>query len=787
MEHMFSRRGFLIAVSAAGTGVLMSTKGQAASKQITDLLNPNSPLVMPTNFEPCVWFSMEANGRTTVHIYQAEMGQHVGTALAQIVAEQLCLDWEQVDIDYPVRSLTTPLNNTGRSFSIFLNYENLSRYAAIARNVLLEAGADLMGSDPVDCQVVNGKVIDEMFEKEISYSDILSETVIDYEILAEDLANAPLIERAAFKIIGKSVPALDIPEKLNGSARFGIDAYLPNMRYAKIIVPPTRLGATIVSIDDSAAKNIDGYIETIPLTFPDDEKNGGDITDVPLVIATNYPAAMRASKVIKVEWATNENSSVSSESLMSEAKAFIDNQTDGVNWFSVGDLEKLDTSAMELYEADYQTSMIESAPLEPTSALATSVNGELHIYSSNQRGDLFKLISGVVGVAPEKIFFHPHLLGGSFGKKLERDAIIFASIAALKTKQPIKLIFTREDEFSFSKVRSPSYQRMTASFEKKSKIKGLKHEVVVGWFPYGPKGGNAHLVPPMANGKALDTDIRVQLTSVTGSDNWYDIENLDVVTYHHKKIENVVPIRAVRSVGNSATYFALESFIDEVAHKMDMDPLDLRLSMLKGKGINAGGNDDEAVPTRPKPTNISTSLNGGKRLANVLRLAAGLANYGSNLLPENTAQGISVAGAEGRTTPSFSACVAEVHVDPSSAAISVKKLTLAIDLGIIINPDGAKAQMESALLWGLSNCMYEKMTVQNGAFVETNFDMYRWQNMMNLPELNIHIVENGAYPVGAGEPATSIVAPAIANAIFNASGVRLRSLPFDRNELLKQL
>ena len=420
MEHMFSRRGFLIAVSAAGTGVLMSTKGQAASKQITDLLNPNSPLVMPTNFEPCVWFSMEANGRTTVHIYQAEMGQHVGTALAQIVAEQLCLDWEQVDIDYPVRSLTTPLNNTGRSFSIFLNYENLSRYAAIARNVLLEAGADLMGSDPVDCQVVNGKVIDEMFEKEISYSDILSETVIDYEILAEDLANAPLIERAAFKIIGKSVPALDIPEKLNGSARFGIDAYLPNMRYAKIIVPPTRLGATIVSIDDSAAKNIDGYIETIPLTFPDDEKNGGDITDVPLVIATNYPAAMRASKVIKVEWATNENSSVSSESLMSEAKAFIDNQTDGVNWFSVGDLEKLDTSAMELYEADYQTSMIDSAPLEPTSALATSVNGELHIYSSNQRGDLFKLISGVVGVAPEKNLFPPSSTRWKFWKEVRK-------------------------------------------------------------------------------------------------------------------------------------------------------------------------------------------------------------------------------------------------------------------------------------------------------------------------------------------------------------------------------
>ena len=277
------------------------------------------------------------------------------------------------------------------------------------------------------------------------------------------------------------------------------------------------------------------------------------------------------------------------------------------------------------------------------------------------------------------------------------------------------------------------------------------------------------------------------------SDHWYDIENSNVVGYHHKRIEDVVPVGAVRSVSNNYTVFSLESFIDEIAHKLKRDPLDLRLSMLQGKGINAGGNDKDLHPVGVKPFhNISpfqesASINGGKRLANVLRIATGLANYGARVLSENTAHGIAIAAAEERTNPSFSACVAEVHVDPDSAAVTVKKLTVAIDLGLIVNPDGARAQIEGSILWGLSNCLHEKLSIQNGAVVETNFDQYKWLNIMNLPEIDIHIVENGTYPSGAGEPATPIVSPAIMNAVFNASGVRLRKLPLDRNELLEQL
>ena len=171
----------------------------------------------------------------------------------------------------------------------------------------------------------------------------------------------------------------------------------------------------------------------------------------------------------------------------------------------------------------------------------------------------------------------------------------------------------------------------------------------------------------------------------------------------------------------------------------------------------------------------------------MLRIASGVANYGSKVLPPNTAQGIAVSGAEERQNPAFTACIAEVAVDPASAAIDVRRLTVAIDVGVIVNPDGVRSQVEGALLWGLSNTMREKMTVRDGAIAERNFDAYNWQANANLPEIDIHLVENGLYPSGVGEPATSIVGPAIANAVARASGIRLRSLPLSRQSLMDQL
>jgi CO/xanthine dehydrogenase Mo-binding subunit len=293
---------------------------------------------------------------------------------------------------------------------------------------------------------------------------------------------------------------------------------------------------------------------------------------------------------------------------------------------------------------------------------------------------------------------------------------------------------------------------------------------------------------PSVNEKGL-----VEGLSILGSDHWYDVPNQRVCSYRQHSVEKAIPVRAVRSIANNYTLFALESFIDEMALELGRDPLEFRLSMLKALGHNAGPDADHVEKSIwPKWLNYSayqksSAVGGAKRLANVLRIASGVANYGSKVLPENTAQGIAISGAEERQNPSFTACVAEVHVDPASAAIDVRRLTIAIDVGVIVNPDGVKSQVEGALLWGLSNAMREKMTVRDGAIAERNFDSYSWQANAGLPEIDIHLVQNGLYPSGVGEPPTSIVAPALANAVARASGVRLRSLPLDRQSLMDQL
>ncbi len=777
-----NRRSFLISSTTGLSSLVFAQSVIAQGKQAVDLLNPSSPLVLPPNFSPSVWFTMESNGRTTVHIFRMEMGQHVGTALAQIVAEELGLNWKDVTIDYPQMDHTTMatygLQLTGGSYSVYEEFDKLSRVAASAREIILEAGADLLGAEVTDCVVENSSVKDTLMGEHISFSEILSETVIDYQVDEKDLMNIKLKDKSEYKIIGKSVGALDIPEKVNGSARFAIDAHVPNMVYAKIIVPPKRFGAKISNIDDKKAKEVKGYLQTIPFNFPDEALVFGGLTHVPLVIASDYPSAMRAAQLIEVTWDTSNCSSMSTKDIEEDAKNIMTDKKNGKVFWKIGDYKSCGTGkdCFEI-EREYSTSMVAHVALEPMAALANFVDGNLHIYAGHQVGTLLPMfMSNYTGIKPDNIIYHPHLIGGSFGKKVEFGLPALASLASISLNKPVKLIFTREDDMAFAHPRTPTVQKMSAILSN-NKCLGLKQEVASATMQFDTMFPPA-LIDPIINGKPLEGSHKIEQYTLTVSDNWYDIENQTVDYYRQKSVEKAVPVRNVRSVANNYTVFAAETFIDEVSLELNQDPLNFRLSYLRGKGLNKGSLKDEKSPA---------SFGGGKRLANVLRIASGLSNYGSSNLPKDTGLGIAVTGAEVRRNPCFLALIAEVKVDPNSAAIDVKKLTCVLDAGIAINPDGIIAQVEGSLLWGLSNAMMEKMTLENGQIVERNFDTYKWQNITNLPELDIHIVENGIYPSGVGEPATCVVAPAIGNAIFNATGVRLRSLPFSREELFEGL
>ena len=780
-NEKLSRRSFLAFSAGSVVGGLLTST--AAAKQITDLLNPSSPIMLPSNFSPSLWFTMESNGRTKIHIFKSEIGQHVGTAFAQIVSEQLCLDWSHVSIDYPEMDHHTfgkyAGQITGGSYSVHEMYGKLSRQAAFARELLVEAGADLMGSEYEDCLAEAGYIKDKLYETKISYSEILSETALEYTITDEDLTEAKQIDRSEFKIIGQSVKALDIPEKVNGAARFGIDAYLPNMVYAKLVLPPTRFGSTIGSVDQDVAKTMSGFMAAVPLSFPAEAKSQGFITDVVAVLADSFPNAMRAAKAVKVEWNTNPAFQLSTEHLFKNAEKQLINES-GRDFFSTGAFDSLGTDT-EL-ESTYKTAFVAHSPMEPASALSHYIDGTLHIYAGSQGGPLIPyILSQFTGLSPDEILFYPHLVGGGFGKRFEIEPIVISALLSMNFQKPVKIIFTREDEFLLSHPRSLSVQKLSANSSDAGKLLGLKHEISCGWINFDDYG----LVSPIKDGTPRADLPDIQLYSVTGSDNWYDVPNKDVKIHRNKLIEAMTGNRAVRSIANNYTIFALESFIDEFAALKALDPVDLRLSLLKGKQLNSGKNAGKLFPKGLVPyVNVSkdayqSSIDGGRRLANVLRTAAGLANYGG-LLSEGVAQGVAIAGAEERTNPSFSACVADVEVNVEAKFFEVKRLTVVIDLGLIVNPDGAFAQIEGSVLWGLSNGLYEELTYESGKVQQTNFDTYKWQTVTGIPEINIKLLENSNYPSGAGEPATCIIAPAICNAIFAASRIRIRELPISR-------
>ena len=773
----FSRRSFLIS-SAAGASSLVFAKSIVNAKEAVDLLNPASPLVLPPNFAPSVWFTMESNGRTTVHIFRNEMGQHVGTSLAQIVAEELCLSWKDVTIDYPQMDSNTygtyGMQLTGGSWSVVSEFDKLSKVSAAARQIIVESGADLLGADLADCIAENSIVKDTLMGEKISFSEILSETVIDYQVTEEDLATVNRKEKKDYKIIGRSVPALDIPEKINGSARYAIDAQVPNMVYGKIIAPPKRLGAKIISIDDKKAKQIKGYITTIPFNFPDEALDGGTLTHVPLVVASDYPSAMRAAKLIDVNWNTDACSTASSADFEKEALKLLKDGKNGRLSWKIGEYDTCgEGKECKKLERSYKTSMVAHVALEPMSALVNFDNGVLHIYAGHQVGTLLPNIIGqFTGISSDKIIYHPHLVGGSFGKRTEFGMIALASMASIQLKKPIKLILTREDDMAFSHPRTPTVQRLEAVISGEECL-GYKQEIASATMQFD-KLMPQFLRNPIVDGVPVESENKIEGFTVVGADNWYDIENQTVNYFRQASVEDTIPVRNVRSVGNNYTVFATETFIDEVSQEIGVDPMAFRLNYLNGVGINAG-------------SNTPASYGGGKRLANVLKIASGLANYGLENLGEYEGLGIAITGAENRWAPCFLALVAKVKVDKNSAAIDVQKLICVLDVGIAINPDGIKAQVEGSLLWGLSNALLEKMTLEDGMVSERNFDSYKWQNITKIPELEIHIVENGIFPSGVGEPATCVVAPAIGNAIFNATGVRLRSLPFSREELFEGL
>jgi CO/xanthine dehydrogenase Mo-binding subunit len=746
--HPLSRRDFLIATAGAGAAFGFCADVLAA-------MDPALPGGAPAprtgaQFEPTLWFAIGPDGFVTVNIIRAEMGQHVGTALARILADELEADWSKVRIVHVDTDPKWGLMVTGGSWSVWQTFPLFSRAGAAGRIALIEAGAKLIGSTPAQCSARNGAV--QSGGRSVSYGDIVHHGGITRQFTPQELDKLPIKPAAERHLIGKFTTALDIAPKTTGSACYGIDAKVANMVYARPKLPPTRNASKVIAVDDSAARKVKGYLRTITLDDPSDTVPGWV-----MVIAESYPAAIRATELVDVKWTPGAAANVSEKDLQDHAAALIAKPDAGV----ILPTGNTDTAAAfkaagSTVEQTYTTATVLHFQLEPVNALAFEKDGIFEIHTGNQWQSLIlPTLAKALGLPATSIVMRTYLLGGGFGRRLNGDYAVPAALAAKALGRPVKMVLTRADDARFDSVRSPSVQTLRMAFAENGQVTAMEHDAAAGW----PTQVMAPFFMPKGEGGAPYDPF-----AISGADHWYAVGAQKVRAISNDLANSSFRPGWLRSVGPGWTNWALESFMDEAAHHVRSDPVEFRLRLLTGAGRNAGA----------------------ERQAEVVRRAAERAGWHS-ALPPDTGLGIATSFGQERDMPTWVACVARVRVDRATGVVSVDKLTIVADAGTVVDPDSAHAQIEGSVLWGLSMALHEGTEFVNGQVKDTNLNTYTPLRITDVPELDIAFIDSAEPPVGLGEPGTTVTAPAIANAIFAAVGARLRHLPITPEAVLAAL
>ena len=752
-----TRRGFLIGMTAVGISFGFPRHLMAA-------MDPASPdgKVLPSEgdiYEPSLWYSIDTAGKIKINIMRSEMGQHVGTAIARILADELEADWDDVEIIHVDSAPRWGYMVTGGSWSISQSWPVYRQAGAAGRTALIEAAAKKWGITAKDCEAKNGKIISS--KGELSYGELVS-LGLTRQFTEEELKTLPLKPNEDLKLVGQQVTSLDVANKTNGKTIYGIDAKVDGMVYANPILPPTRYGSKVVTFDDSAAKAVKGYQKTIVL-----DDASGSVPGWLMVIASSFIAAQKASKLVKVTWDAGETTNVSEANIIDHGKKLLSDSSKG-SILDTGNTktEPVFEGASSTISHEYITSTVLHAQMEPLNALVfKNPDGVWEVHSGCQWQSLtLPVLATALGEDVANIVIRTYMLGGGFGRRLNGDYTIPAALAskALGGK-PVKMVLMRPQDMAFDSARSASVQQLKMAFDDKNTVTAMEHHATAGWptqvlaTGFMPKGVNDEPYDPFA---------------IAGADHWYSVGAQKVRAVSNDLAMATFRPGWLRSVGPGWTGWAVESFMDEAAHHAGKDPLQFRLDMLIAEGRNAGNN--------------AVSEGGAARQAAVLKKSADMIDWGTEQ-PENTGLGIASTFGQERDMPTWVSCAVQVQVNKSNGLVDVNKLVVAIDAGIIVDPNGAEAQCQGAALWGLSMALYEGTELRDGQYKDTNFDTYTPLRLGQTPEVQVEFIASKMPPSGLGEPAVTAVAPAIANAIYQAVGVRLRKIPMKPSELKSAL
>lgn len=747
-----ARRRFLIAGALVGGGLVIGYGLRTPDR----LARVAGFAKGDKQFALNAWIKVSPDNTVTVAMAHQEMGQGIHSGLCQLVAEEMDADWAQMRAEEaPIDKVYAntiiladglPLHPedhgtianslrwvglkageglgllaTGASTSTRNMWEPLRLAGASAREMLVAVAAKRWNVPAAECATAAGKVLHKASGKSASYGELAADAAV-----MEPPRTPRLKERKDYALIGKPARRLDLRAKVDGSAVFGVDVRLPGMLHAAIKQCPVFAG-TLASHDAAKIKGLPGVVAVVPLA------------DAVAVVADSHWHAQKALAALPVTWNEGPVAAVDSKAIFTQyandlatAKA--------TKFHAVGDAEAALAGAAKTVEAQYQVPFLAHATMEPMNCTAQLKDGRCEVWAPNQAPSLVRLAAArAAGLDSEQVTVHTTYLGGGFGRRVETDYVTQAvSIAKAVAGKPVQLLWSREEDMQHDMYRPAAIAKFRGGLDAAGKPLAWWNRIV------GPSVTRSFVDRAMPGG---GSDFPPDKTNAEGAaDLPYE--------FAAQRIEHVlskvpVPLGYWRSVGHSYNAFFSESFMDELAHAAGKDPYAFRRDLL------------QAHP----------------RFLKVLETAATKAGWGTPL-PAGQGRGIALH----ESFHSIVAQVAEVAVSPEGE-IRVLRVVCAIDCGLAVNPNAVAAQMESGIVFGLSAALYGEITLAKGRVAQSNFTDYKVLQLAQTPRIETHIVDSGAALGGVGEPGTPPIAPAVANAVFAATGKRLRRLPLRREDL----
>lgn len=743
--NTIERREFLRQVSA---GSLVLAVGAAGCRKVEE--ESSVPREIGGGITPVAWVRLDPSGTVTVICHRSEMGQGIRTSMAMIVADEMEADWKKVQVEQAIGDEKVyGSQNTDGSTSIRNFLTNYRQAGATVRALLEMAAAKQLNVPENEVEAQFHEVVHRTSGKRVGYGALVA--------VAKDLPlptgdRIRLKQPDKFRYMGKEIPIVDLRDITTGRAIYGQDLHHEGMRFAVVARPPV-YGGQIATLDSSEAEKVPGVERIVRLPKAEIPTAFNAVGGV-AVVAKNTWAALQARSKLKITWADGPNGKYDSEAYRKEMTAT--SQKTGKVTRSQGDAKAAIAKSLRKISADYYLPHLAHAQMEPPAALAVFSGDSFEIWAPTQDPQSARqTVSDVLKVPIEKVTVHVTLLGGGFGRKSKPDFIVEAALLAKEMNGAVKVVWTREDDIQHDYFHAAAAEHLEAGLDAKGRVTGWLHRTVL---------------PPIGSTFSADQEYAGAFEVGMGvTDLPFDFDNYLAET---GPAPAHVRIGWYRSVINIPHAFAIGSFMDELAHAAGRDPRDFLLEQLGPDRVI----DMTKVGLTGDPWNYGAGFDKHPisiaRYRNAVETVTASAGWGQKL-PSGEGMGLAVH----RSFLSYVAAVARVKVEPDGS-VTVPRIDLVIDAGFVAHPERVRAQMEGAAIMAMSNTLYGAVTFQNGRTVQSNYTDYRVTRMSEAPrEIVVQIVKSDGPPGGVGEPGVPPIGAALCNAIFAASGQRIRSLP----------